>query len=104
MSSLIFHQLVKELEAHHAFGLYSNSTIFPKSYIFFNSMKSIHRGVWSPPHFVICFLETKNAQDNLQTFNSMFNVLKVLPETPPSKFKLDGDFDFKQIEYVKFTF
>jgi hypothetical protein len=66
-------------------------------------MKSIHRGVWPPPHFVICFLETKNAQVNLQTFNSMFNVPKVL-KTPPSKFKLHGVFDIKQIEYVKFTF
>jgi hypothetical protein len=61
-------------------------------------------GVWPLPHFVICFLETKNAEDNLQTFNSMFNVPKVLLETPPSKFKLHGVFYLKQIEYVKFMF
>jgi hypothetical protein len=67
-------------------------------------MKSIHRGVCPPPHFVIYFLETKNAQDNLQTFNFMFSVPKILLKTPPSKFKLHGVFDLKQIEYVKFTF
>jgi hypothetical protein len=52
-------------------------------------MKSIHRKVL-PPHFVIYFLETQNAQDNLQNFNSMFNVPKVFLETPPSKFKLQN--------------
>jgi hypothetical protein len=36
--------------------------------------------------FVSCYFEIEITQDNLQTFNSMFNGSKVFPKTPLFKF------------------
>jgi hypothetical protein len=63
--------------------------MFIQSYNSLNGLKSPLRKV-RPPFldFVSCHFEIEIAQDNLQTFNSMFNGSKVLPKTPLFKFDI----------------
>jgi len=61
--------------------------MFIQSYNSVNGLKSPLRKVRLPFFdFVSCHFEIEIAQDNLQTFNSMFNDSKILPKTPLFKF------------------